>query len=185
VIRTAFKSAIAIGALVLFGSNVLHADDYFGHSGDREHGYSRPSVKTYATDVTNPRGLTFGPDRSLYVAEAGIGGPLVATGRPGCPDMFNIYSPCKAGYSGRVTRVLRNGKKQVVADNLPSVTDNTGSGYGPTDAALIGQTVYVLIEMGGCGSCREPTSWTPIPPRTRTRAAGRSVRTPSCTYEPR
>jgi hypothetical protein len=49
-----------------------------------------------------------------------------------------------------VIRVLRNGRKQIVADNLPSMTDVTGAGYGPTDVAFIGHTLYVLIEMGGC-----------------------------------
>lgn len=150
-IRNSLKSAIAIAGLLLFGSNVLHADDYFGHpNGDRQHRPSRPSVRTYATGLTNPRGLTFGPDRNLYVAEAGTGGPLKATDRPGCPANFNIYSPYTAGYSGRVIRVLGNGKKQVVADNLPSTTDNTSTSFGPTDVAFIGQTLYVLIEMGGC-----------------------------------
>ena len=47
-------------------------------------------------------------------------------------------------------RVLRNGTKQTVADNLPSMTDNSGASYGPTDVAFIGNTLYVLIEMGGC-----------------------------------
>jgi hypothetical protein len=141
--RTAFKSATLIAGLVLLGSSVLHASD-------RKHGPSRPSVKTYATGLTNPRGLTFGPDRNLYVAEAGTGGPLTATGGPGCPVNFNVFSPYTAGYSGRVVRVLRNGRKQTVADNLPSMTDNTGVSFGPTDVAFIGHTLYVLIEMGGC-----------------------------------
>ena len=30
------------------------------------------------------------------------------------------------------------------------MTDNSGASYGPTDVAFIGNTLYVLIEMGGC-----------------------------------
>jgi hypothetical protein len=148
-IRTALKAATLFAGFVLLGSSVLHADT-FGPSNDRRHGHSRPSVKTYATGLTSPRGLTFGPDGRLYVAEAGVGGELTPTNEPGCPADINIYSPYTAGYSGRVIRVRANGKKEVVADNLPSMTDNTGANYGPTDVAFIGNTLYVLIEMGGC-----------------------------------
>jgi hypothetical protein len=104
----------------------------------------------YATGFTNPRGLTFGPDGSLYVAEAGTGGALMASDSVDCPANFNIYSPYTAGYSGRVTRVLPNGTKQIVADALPSVMDNFGGSFGPTDVAFVGNALYVLIEMGGC-----------------------------------
>ena len=107
-------------------------------------------VRPYATGLTSPRGLTFGPDSLLYVVEAGSGGTQVATGTPECPTHFNIYSPYTAGYSGRVLRVLADGTKQTVADRLPSMTDAYGGNYGPTDVAFVGGTLYVLIEMGGC-----------------------------------
>ena len=149
-IRTAFKSVIAITGLMFVGSSVLHADS-FGPSSDRKHKPSRPSVAAYATGLNNPRGLAFGPDNKLYVAEAGSGGTLTPVGDPrGCPVNVNIYSPYTAGYSGRVVRVRRDGTKETVADNLPSMTDNTGASYGPTDIAFIDRTLYVLIEMGGC-----------------------------------
>src|SRR5882762_9958437 len=128
-IRTAFKCATVITGFVLAGSSVLNADS-FGPSSDRKHALSRPSVTTHATGLTNPRGLAFGPDRNLYVAEAGIGGSLTPTGGPGCPVNVNVFSPYTAGYSGRVTRVLRDGTKETVAHNLPSMTDNSGVSYG-------------------------------------------------------
>jgi len=148
-IRTALKSATLIAGFLFLGSSVLHADS-FGPSNDGRHGHSRPSVTTYATGLSSPRGLTFGPDRNLYVAEAGVGGELEPTDEPGCEKFVNVFSPYTAGFSGRVIRVRANGKKDVVVDNLPSMTDNSGASYGPTDVAFINQTLYVLIEMGGC-----------------------------------
>jgi hypothetical protein len=85
------------------------------------------------------------------VAEAGVGGGQIpADIDPNCPVNVNIYSPYTAGYSGRVTRVLANGTTETVADGLPSMTDAYGGSYGPTDVAFVGDTLYVLIEMGGC-----------------------------------
>ena len=126
-----------------------------GQSGTREgdrglHRGQTVVVTNYATGLSSPRGLAFGPDGHLYVAEAGIGGTLVPSGTPECPIDINIYSPYTAGYSGRVLRVLADGTKQTVADRLPSMTDAYGGNYGPTDLAFIGGKLYVLIEMGGC-----------------------------------
>ena len=74
--RTQFKFATMIAGLLLAGASALHADS-FGPSSDRHHAPSRPLVTTYAKGLNSPRGLTFGPDRNLYVAEAGVGGELV------------------------------------------------------------------------------------------------------------
>lgn len=109
-----------------------------------------PTITTYATGLTSPRGLVFGPDGQLYVAEAGTGGTLTPTGTAECPADINIYSPYTAGFSGRVVRVQADGTKQTFVDRLPSMTDAYGGNYGPTDVAFVGSTLYVLIEMGGC-----------------------------------
>jgi hypothetical protein len=112
--------------------------------------FEEPTVEEYATGFTNPRGLAFGPDGNLYVAEAGTGGTLTPPQVGDCPVDINLFSPYTAGYSGKVIRVLADGTKQTVADGLPSMSEASGASYGPTDVAFVGKTLYVLIEMGGC-----------------------------------
>ena len=147
--RTAFTAAGVLIGFMLVGSSALRVEAA-GPAGAKSPARPGPVVTTYAEGLTNPRGLVFGPDGHLYVAEAGTGGGQTATDEAGCPANVNIYSPYEAGYSGRVTRVLANGTTQTVAANLPSTRDNGGGGYGPTDVAFIGDQLYVLIEMGGC-----------------------------------
>jgi len=146
---TRFTTTV-FAAIACAGAGVLHADTPARPDGSKR-GAAGPTVTTYATGLTNPRGLTFGPDGNLYVAEAGVGGGQVPGDiDPDCPVDVNIFSPFSAGYSGRVLRVLADGTTEIVADGLPSVTDNTLTNFGPTDLAFIGGTLYVLIELGGC-----------------------------------
>ena len=143
-------TTVVLATIACAGTGVLRADTPARPDGNAR-GAAGPTVTTYATGLTNPRGLAFGPDGHLYVAEAGVGGGQVpADIDPDCPVMVNIFSPFTAGYSGRVLRVLADGTTEIVADGLPSVTDNTLTSFGPTDLAFIDGTLYVLIELGGC-----------------------------------
>src|SRR4051794_24602310 len=83
------------------------------------------TVTTVMPGLDNPRGLAFGPEGALYVAEAGHGGPApcaaVARG-------FNCY-----GSTGAVSRLWR-GDHQRVAQGLPSVQNPvTHESTGPHD----------------------------------------------------
>jgi glucose/arabinose dehydrogenase len=143
-------TATALTALACAGTGTLHADTPARGAASKP-AAKGPSVSTYAMGLTSPRGLTFGPDGLLYVAEAGVGGGDVPSDiRPGCDEIVNVFSPYTAGYSGRVLRVRRDGTTEVVVDGLPSATDNTFTNFGPTDVAFLGGTLYVLIELGGC-----------------------------------
>ena len=105
------------------------------------------TVTTVMSGLDNPRGLAFGPEGALYVAEAGTGGPgpcaTIARG-------MNCYGP-----TGAVSRLWR-GEQQRVAEGLPSIfnpaTQETG---GPHDISFQGRgSAYVTIGWGGSPAAR-------------------------------
>jgi hypothetical protein len=99
--------------------------------------------------LDNPRGLTFGEDGALYVAEAGRGGSAP------CTDLRGTTF-C-AGRTGAVTRLYK-GVQQRIVTKLPSYAPPaTGAGAtGPHDVAVYGRAIYVLIGLGG-DPMRTPT----------------------------
>ena len=75
-------------------------------------GLSGQTVETIAAGLDNPRGLAFGPEGALYVAEAGPG-PYTAG-----PEGTVCYGP-----TGAITRIdLRRNVRERVATGLPSST---------------------------------------------------------------
>jgi hypothetical protein len=79
-----------------------------------------PATEVIASGLNNPRGLNFGPEGALYVAEAGSGGPgLCAEG----PEGLRCY-----GTTASVTRIeLSGGAITRVATGLPSLAVADGS----------------------------------------------------------
>jgi len=95
--------------------------------------------------LDNPRGLAFGPQGALYVAEAGRGGPgpcIVLRGAPQC------YGP-----TGAVSRLWR-GQQERVATGLPSY-GSEASTTGPHDISFQGLGGgYVTLGLGFEGQPR-------------------------------
>src|SRR5512142_2921621 len=54
------------------------------------------TVTVFATGLNNPRGLTFGPDGYLYVAEGGLGGTDSSTG---CDQVIPPIGPYKGDFT--------------------------------------------------------------------------------------
>jgi hypothetical protein len=102
-----------------------------------------PNVTVVASNLNNPRGLNFGPDGSLFVTEAGMGGagPCV-TG----PEGDNCF-----GTSGSVTRVnFGTGEQSRIVTGLPSLAAPDGTfALGPHDVSFQGLgNGYVTIGLG-------------------------------------
>ncbi len=132
------------------------------------------SCTVVASELLNPRGISFGSDGTLYIAEAGLGGeepdfPTEPSSSPGAsPDASTAASPDSSaaaspdaspasspepvathGDTGRVTAVTADGTQAILVDGLTSY--NFGPEVvGPADVAVAEDgTVYVSI--GGPG----------------------------------
>jgi hypothetical protein len=122
-----------------------------------------PTPFTVATGLEGPRGLRFGADGYLYVAEAGTGGTTSTAGTcvqvPGPPGG---PGPDTGGLTARISKISPGGKVTTVASGFPSVDVGPGGingVIGVSDVVFLDGDLYALIGGGGCshGNPKNPS----------------------------
>jgi hypothetical protein len=109
------------------------------------------TVSVFAAGFNNPRGLTFGPDGNLYVAEGGAGGTMSSAGV--CDQVVAPVGPYTGGFTARISKVAPDGTVTTVANNLPSDQTSPDQGSlvsGVADVAFMGSTLYAILAGAGC-----------------------------------
>src|SRR3977135_1963246 len=71
--------------------------------------HSSVQFTVFATGLNNPRGLKFGPDGNLYVAEGGLGGTNSTVGGECEQVSFPVGPVFGSTTSGRVSRINHAG----------------------------------------------------------------------------
>jgi len=102
------------------------------------------NVHVVADGLANPRGFTWGPDGALYVAESGT--PPAGFMPPAGPEPAN--APAVINNNGRVVRIVPEGGRTVLADNLPVFVGPLGDTLGVANVAFVGSQLYVAISAG-------------------------------------
>ena len=99
---------------------------------------AQPAVTVIMSGLDNPRGLAFGPEGALYVAEAGRGGAG--------PCGVNSAGELRCyGATGAITR-LWHGRQVRMVTGLPSHANAAGQANGPSDISFQGRGgAYVTI----------------------------------------
>ncbi len=115
--------------------------------------------RVFATGLDNPRGLHFGPDGALYVAEGGRGGAQRTTNKD-CEQVPPTSGPYRGGMTARISKIDADGKRTTVIDKLPSTQTAPESGSdvsGVADIAFLDNTLYALITGAGCSHGNKDT----------------------------
>jgi sugar lactone lactonase YvrE len=112
------------------------------------------NVSVLASGLNNPRGLTFGPNGQLYVAEGGLGGTTMNTVGQclQAPPPVGPYT--SSGNSASISKIdPSTGARTIVAGNLPSSQTSLALGglvSGVADVAFVKGRLYALISGAGC-----------------------------------
>lgn len=113
--------------------------------------WAQANITVFAQGLNNPRGLKFGPDGNLYVAEGGAGGTTSSAGL--CDQVVAPVGPYTGGYTARISKISPDGTRTTVIDGLPSsqLSPQQGSSVsGVADVAFLEGKLYALLSGAGC-----------------------------------
>jgi len=126
------------------------------------------SLTTIVDGVSNARGVSFGPDGTLYVAEPGIGGNGECQASPS-----TLFDPICAGNTGSLVKVTPGGQPQRLLTNFQSLAEqpsgNQGAGIQDIQFDSLGNA-YLLTGFAGYPGNRDLETLTlsgnfPVPPQ--------------------
>ena len=115
-------------------------------------------VTVLASGLNSPRGLAFGKDGFLYVAEGGSGGSQSTVGL--CPQV-PAAGPYTGGFTARISKISPRGARATVAEGLPSSQTSPALGSlvsGVADVAFVHGRLEALISGAGCSHGLNDTS---------------------------
>lgn len=141
--HAAFPRIVVVFALLLAASSAsLSASAQEGSATPVPSPSVTPSGVTFvASGLSNPRGLSWGPDGTLFVAQAGTGGDQTLVEAEGFTAM--------GGPTSSVDRI-ENGCAETVAGGIHSVFwKEAGWLWGAMDVEFLGDQLYVLVAGSG------------------------------------
>ncbi|MFN6563724.1 MAG: ScyD/ScyE family protein [Nostoc sp. ChiSLP01] len=126
------------------------------------------SLTKIVDGISNARGVSFGPDGTLYVAEPGVGG------NGNCqPSPSTLFQPICAGNTGSLVKVTPGGQPQRILTNFQSLAEqpsgNQGAGIQDIQFDSLGNA-YLLTGFAGYPGNRDLEtlnlgSQFPLPPQ--------------------